>query len=105
MKNAGLEIDVAEDGHICIDMLTSSPAGTYNLILMDIQMPNLNGYAATKCIRELYDKQMAEIPIVALTAKSFPEDIAKSLEVGMNAHICKPVSKNQLLETVRQYLK
>ena len=72
------------------------PSGTYDLILMDIQMPNMDGYKATKCIRHLDDKKKAEIPIIAMTANAFAEDKKRAFDAGMNGHIAKPIDIEQL---------
>ena len=72
------------------------PSGTYDLILMDIQMPNMDGYKATKCIRRLDDKKKAEIPIIAMTANAFEEDKKRAFDAGMNGHIAKPIDVEKL---------
>ncbi len=72
------------------------PSGTYDLILMDIQMPNMDGYQATQCIRHLNDKKKAEIPIIAMTANAFEEDKKRAFDAGMNEHIAKPIDIEKL---------
>ena len=75
-------------------------SGTYDLILMDIQMPNMDGYQATQCIRHLNDKKKAEIPIIAMTANAFAEDRKKAFDAGMNGHIAKPIDIEKLEEVI-----
>ena len=96
----GFETERAEDGIICVDMLTKHEAGYYDLILMDIQMPNMDGYKATKVIRDLKDSKLAQIPILAMTANAFEEDRKNALAAGMNGHIAKPVNVEKLIETL-----
>ena len=91
LGDMGAVIDWAEDGLICVDMLETADAGYYDFILMDIQMPNLNGYDATVRIRELADREKAEIPIIAMTANAFEEDKKMAIEKGMNGHVAKPI--------------
>lgn len=100
LEDMGLEVDTAEDGVICIDKLCAAQPGYYDLILMDIQMPNLNGYDATRRIRALDDKQKAEIPIIAMTANAFEEDRKMALESGMNAHLAKPIDIKEMAKTL-----
>ena len=78
-------------------------SGTYDLILMDIQMPNMDGYQATQCIRHLNDKKKAEIPIIAMTANAFAEDKEMTRKMGMNAHIAKPIDVELLISTIEKY--
>ncbi|MGN1349458.1 MAG: ATP-binding protein [Anaerovoracaceae bacterium] len=100
LEEAGFITEHAEDGIICIDMLEKKEAGYYDLILMDIQMPNMNGYKAASIIREMNDPQKASIPIIAMTANAFEEDRKNALAAGMNDHIPKPVNAEKLLETL-----
>ena len=90
LTKAGFQVDIAEDGQIAVQKMTDAPAGTYDVILMDIQMPNMDGYEATKRIRALDDKDKANIPIVAVTANAFEEDRQLALKAGMNGHLAKP---------------
>ena len=85
--------------------IEQKPAGTYDLILMDIQMPNMDGYKATQAIRRLADKKKAGIPIIAMTANAFEEDRKKAFEKGMNGHIAKPVDEEKLKKTILSVLK
>lgn len=104
LKMDGFVVERAKDGIECISMLENHPAAYYDLILMDIQMPNMNGYRAAAAIREMVDKELADIPIVAMTANAFEEDKKRALEVGMNAHISKPVNIRALEETLGKLL-
>ena len=103
LEKEGLLIDRVWDGVQCVDQIDQMPAGTYDLILMDIQMPNMDGYQATKRIRQFADKEKAGIPIIAMTANAFQEDVQASLDAGMNAHIAKPVDTQILKETIARY--
>lgn len=100
LAGAGMEVDRAADGIQCIDMLEKAEPGYYDLILMDIQMPNMDGYKATMLIRKLDDKRLANIPIIAMTANAFNEDRKKAFEAGMNGHIAKPISAADLKMTL-----
>ena len=86
-------------------MLKASQPGYYRLILMDVQMPVMDGYAATKLIRELEDPRLAQIPILAMTANAFEEDRQEALKCGMNGHIAKPIDIDELMETLEQILE
>ena len=101
LEDMGLIVDRVEDGIQCVARMEQKLAGTYDLILMDIQMPNMDGYKATQAIRRLADKKKAGIPIIAMTANAFSEDIQRSLAAGMNAHISKPVDVKTLEKTIR----
>ena len=102
---AGLVVDRVEDGLQCVHKIEQSPAGTYDLILMDIQMPNMDGYRATEMIRGLSDKDKATIPIIAMTANAFEEDRKKALAKGMNGHIAKPVDIEKMREILQNTFK
>ncbi|MGN0653603.1 MAG: PocR ligand-binding domain-containing protein [Oscillospiraceae bacterium] len=102
LEEAGFEVEHAVDGIICVDMLEKARAGYYNLILMDIQMPNMDGYKATQTIRRFSDKQKAEIPIIAMTANAFEEDKKNAYESGMNGHIAKPINIGKLMSTLSE---
>ena len=104
LSEAGLIVDRAEDGVKCLEMLEQAPAHTYDLILMDIQMPTLDGYDTTEKIRKMTDPVKAHIPIIAMTANAFAEDREKALSVGMNDHVAKPIDMNKLLPTLEKYL-
>ena len=104
LQEEGCTVDRAKDGVECVDMLEKAANGTYQLILMDIQMPVMNGYDATKKIRRMDDPQKANIPIVAMTANAFSEDKQVALDAGMNDHIAKPINMSVLVPTLRKYL-
>ena len=104
LKGAGFLVEHAADGQACVDMLSSAEEGYYDLILMDVQMPILNGYEATKKIRQLENRKKAEIPILAMTANAFSEDQQAALEAGMNEHVAKPIDMNVLLRVMMKYL-
>lgn len=104
LSEKGLIVDRAADGVKCIEMLEKAPDGYYSLILMDIQMPILDGYDTTTTIRRLSDTAKSSIPIIAMTANAFAEDRKKALSVGMNDHVAKPIDMNILIPTLQKYL-
>ena len=104
LQEEGCTVDRAKDGVECVDMLEKAANGTYQLIFMDIQMPVMNGYDATKKIRRMDDPQKADIPIIAMTANAFSEDKQAALDAGMNDHIAKPINMNVLVPTIQKYL-
>ena len=104
LQEEGCTIDRAKDGVECVDMLEKAANGTYQLILMDIQMPVMNGYDAAKKIRRMDDPQKAEIPIIAMTANAFSEDRQAALDAGMNDHVAKPINMNILVPTIQKYI-
>ena len=105
LEDSGFKVEHACDGVECVDMLTKAEAGYYDMILMDIQMPNLNGYEATRKIRNLDDKAKANIIIVAMTANAFKEDKERALEVGMNDHLAKPIDVKKMMDTLTYLFK
>ena len=105
LEDMGLIVDRVEDGIQCVARMEQKPAGTYDLILMDIQMPNMDGYKATQTIRKLADEKKACIPIIAMTANAFEEDRKKALAKGMNGHIAKPVDAEKLKKTILSALR
>ena len=105
LEDMGLVVDRVEDGIRCVARMEKEPAGTYDLILMDIQMPHMDGYKATQAIRRLADQKKAGIPIIAMTANAFEEDRKKALEKGMNGHIAKPVDIEKMKEILQNTLK
>ena len=105
LEDMGLIVDRVEDGVQCVSRIEQKPAGTYDLILMDIQMPNMDGYKATEVIRDLSDKNKANIPIIAMTANAFEEDRKKALAKGMNGHIAKPVDIEKMREILQNTFK
>ena len=104
LQEEGCTVDRAKDGVECVDMLEKAANGTYQLILMDIQMPVMNGYDAAKKIRRMDDLPKAEIPIIAMTANAFSEDKQAALDAGMNDHVSKPINMNILVPTIQKYL-
>ena len=104
LQEFGFLVEPAEDGRRCVEKLTEAEAGYYDLILMDVQMPNLDGYEATRLIRSLPDKAKADIPILAMTANAFEEDRRHALSAGMNGHLAKPIEAERLLEAVAKVL-
>ena len=105
LEDMGLVVDRVEDGIRCVARMEKEPAGTYDLILMDIQMPHMDGYKATQAIRRLADQKKAGIPIIAMTANAFEEDRKKALAKGMNGHIAKPVDIEKMKEILQNTLK
>ena len=101
LEESGLVVEEAEDGTVAVEKVSMSGPGYYDFVLMDIQMPVMNGYEATKKIRELDNPDLAQIPIIAMTANAFGEDKERALKAGMNAHIAKPVDFKKLLETLQ----
>ena len=105
LERAGIKTERVEDGIQCVNMIEKMPAGTYDMILMDIQMPKMNGYKATQAIRRLPDKDKACIPIIAMTANAFEEDKRDALAVGMNGHIAKPIELDKLLSMLAEVIR
>ena len=105
LKEEGFILDTAEDGTIAVEKMRTAKPGQYDLILMDIQMPIMDGYEATRQIRKLKNPETANIPIIAMTANAFEEDRQKALEAGMNEHVAKPIDLARLLEVVKKVLK
>lgn len=105
LKSEGLLVETAKNGEEAVEKMRGSKAGYYSLILMDIQMPVMDGYEATKAIRKLEDKELADVPIVALSANAFAEDYQHSLDVGMNAHIPKPIDRKKLRELLQRLIR
>ena len=104
LENAGFTVDVADNGQIAADMVKQSEPGYYQAVLMDVQMPVMNGYEATQEIRNLKDSRLASIPIIAMTANAFTEDREAALKSGMNGHIAKPIDVQLLFETLDSVL-
>ena len=105
LERAGLKIERVEDGIQCVNKITKMPVGTYDMILMDIQMPKMDGYKATQEIRCLPDKDKASIPIVAMTANAFEEDKRDAIAAGMNGHIAKPIQADKLLSILSEVIR
>ena len=100
LEEAGFQLDAVQDGTDAVQRMTETPEGSYDLILMDIQMPRMDGYTATRKIRALSNPKKASIPIVAMTANAFDEDRQKAFSAGMNAHIAKPINVTVLIKTL-----
>lgn len=100
LENYGFTVDVAEDGVICLEKLSEVTGNYYDLILMDIQMPNMDGYTATQKIRQLPDDEKANIPIIAVTANAFEEDKLHAFETGMNEHVAKPIIIDEFIQKI-----
>jgi signal transduction histidine kinase/CheY-like chemotaxis protein len=104
LKNTGISVDEAEDGQVALKKFEESPAGTYDIILMDVQMPNMDGYQASTAIRGLERRDARSVPIIALTANAFKEDIDRAIKAGMNAHLAKPVKQEKIVEVMMKYI-
>lgn len=104
LQEADLVVERAEDGLCCVEMIEAAPAGYYDLVLMDIQMPRMNGYEATRAIRKMEDKKKANITILAMTANAFEEDKREALASGMNAHLAKPIEVDKLITVLKRSL-
>lgn len=104
LTNVGLAVEIANDGTEAVEKMKSAPAGYYDIILMDIQMPQMDGYEATRQIRALEDKEKAGIPIVAVTANAFEEDRQIAMEAGMNGHLAKPYDVPEIMKALKELL-
>jgi CheY-like chemotaxis protein len=105
LTEAGFEVECAEDGIVCVDMLQKAPCEYYDLILMDVQMPNMDGYKATRTIRSMKDSCRNNIPIIAMTANAFDEDKKNAFDAGMDGHIAKPISIDAIAKAVNEVLE
>ena len=104
LKDVGLVVDRANDGLQCVEMMEAAPSGYYDLVLMDIQMPRMNGYEATRIIRQMDDRAKANVTILAMTANAFEEDKREAIKSGMNAHLSKPIEVDKLVKTLKRSL-
>ena len=104
LTDLGMELDWAENGQICVEKFQESEQGHYDAILMDVRMPILNGYEATQKIRALNRPDAQTIPIIAMTADAFSEDIKRCLDSGMNAHTAKPINLNEIISLLKKYI-
>ena len=104
LQTVGFDIDTACDGQECVDKVCNAPAGRYDLVLMDVQMPVMDGYAATRAIRAQGREDLARLPIVAMTANAFSDDVHQALEAGMNAHISKPIEVEHVCAVISEVL-
>ena len=105
LERAGLKTERVENGIQCVKRIMEMPTGTYDMILMDIQMPQMDGYKATQAIRNLPDKDKACIPIIAMTANAFEEDKREAIAAGMNGHIAKPIQVDKLLSMLAEVIR
>ena len=105
LEKAGFEVEIAENGQLALDKMRDKPEGSYDLILMDVQMPVMNGYDATRAIRKLTDTAKASIPIIAMTANAFEEDREEAINAGMNGYVAKPIDIKKLFETLSEIIK
>ena len=104
LTSVGLDVDIACDGTEAVEKMVVKPAGFYDVILMDVQMPNMDGYEATRLIRKLEDKDKAAIPIIAVTANAFDKDRRIAIDAGMNGHLAKPYDIPMIMETLKKLL-
>ena len=105
MEELGFVVDVVSDGTIAVEKMEAARKGQYDLILMDIQMPIMNGYEATKRIRAMKDPYCRQIPIIAMTANAFEEDKALALQAGMNDYLAKPIQIDKMLKVIGKGIK
>ncbi len=105
LEDAGILVDTAEDGDVAVEKMKNATDGTYDLILMDIQMPRMDGYQATRAIRALPDAYASDIPIIAMTANAFDEDKKNALDAGMNEHLAKPIDVPKLMNTLAEMMQ
>jgi signal transduction histidine kinase/ActR/RegA family two-component response regulator len=104
LESSGIRVDTAEDGKMAVEAFAASEVGEYRCILMDVMMPNMNGYEATRTIRSMERQDAKTIPIIAMTANAFAEDVQAALDNGMNAHIAKPINMRIVMETLAKYI-
>ena len=104
LTQAGFEVETAENGQVAVDKVSGSAAGYYGVVLMDVQMPVMDGYTAARAIRALPDAELASVPIIAMTANVFEEDVRRTREAGMNAHIAKPLDIQLMMATLKSVL-
>jgi CheY-like chemotaxis protein len=105
LEMVGLEVEHVYNGKDALELVSGQPAGYYDLIFMDIQMPVMDGYEAAAAIRALGREDLKELPIIAMTADAFATDVKKALEAGMNGHIAKPIDIPKLEEVISEWLK
>ena len=105
LSDLGLELERAENGQVCVEIFQQSEVGYYDAILMDIRMPIMTGYEAAQTIRSLHRPDASEIPIIAMTADAFSEDIKRSLDCGMNAHVAKPIDVREVVRLLAKYMR
>ena len=105
LEGDGAYVSIAGDGAQAVEAFAANPAGTFDAILMDVMMPEMNGYEATRCIRELDREDADAVPIIAMSANAFAEDVSASLASGMNAHLSKPIDMRRVLATLIKYVR
>jgi CheY-like chemotaxis protein len=105
LEDEGITVTTAENGKIAVDTFTDAPAKSFDAILMDIMMPVMNGHEATRAIRASNHPEAKTIPIIAMTANAFAEDVQAALEAGMNAHVAKPIDTDRLFSVLNHYRK
>ena len=101
----GVELEHAEDGKVCVEMFRASPAGWYDAVLMDLRMPNMNGFEAATAIRGLPREDAGQVPIIAISADAFYDDIQRCLDCGMNAHTPKPIDIREVARLLDQFFR
>ena len=104
IEDAGMQVESAENGQEAVEMLAGSVEGYYDIVLMDVMMPIMNGYEAAQEIRKLENRKLADIPIIAMTANAFEEDRIAALKAGMDDHLAKPIQLEKLYEIMLKYL-
>ena len=104
LTGAGAEVDTVKDGSFAVEKMRTAPAGQYDVILMDVQMPIMDGYTATRAIRALPNPVLSSIPILAITANAFAEDVMYAKEAGMNGHLSKPFNIKEVIKTIHDVL-
>ena len=105
LTDEGATVTVVTDGKQAVEIVQNNPPDTFDAVLMDVQMPNMNGYEATRCIRELDREDADAVPIIAMSANAFAEDVSASLASGMNAHLSKPIDMRRVLATLIKYVR
>ena len=105
LSDMGFEVETASDGMEAVAKVEAAPGGYFGALLMDIQMPVMDGYSATKMIRGMSDEKKRAVPIIAMTANAFAEDVQKAKDAGMNAHVSKPIDPNMLKKTLLDVLR
>ena len=105
LSNAGFSVSLADDGDVAVETLRTAAPDQFDLVLMDIQMPVMDGYDATARIRRMKDEEKASIPIIAMTANAFAEDRQKAISTGMNDHVAKPIDMKVLLPVMAKYIR
>ena len=105
LESREMEVELAQNGKIAVELFESHPEGYYDAILMDMRMPEMDGLTATRTIRAMNRADSKSIPIIALTANAFDEDVQRSMQAGLNAHLSKPVEPDALYETLESLIK